>query len=56
MTAANQEQGSAAMSQAQESKAKPAGRRKALSPELREVLNMLSSLEAELSAKQAASR
>lgn len=55
MTAANQEQGSAAMAQAQE-KAKLGDRRKALSPELREVLNMLSSLEAELSAKQAASR
>ncbi len=44
------------MTQAQDNKAKSVDRRKALSPELREVLHMLSSLEAELSAKQAASR
>lgn len=40
----------------QEPKVKVADRRKALSPELREVLNMLKSLEAELGSRQAPSR
>jgi hypothetical protein len=44
------------MSQTHEPKLKPADRTKALSPELREVLHMLKSLEAEFGTRQATSR
>lgn len=40
----------------QEPKVKHTDQRKTLSPELREVLNMLKSLEAELGSRQAPSR
>jgi hypothetical protein len=44
------------MTKAQAIKAKSDARRKALSPELREVLHMLKSLEAELDARQSSTR
>jgi hypothetical protein len=57
MTTRNQETPSVTVSQTKEPKVSAAERRKAaLSPELREVLHMLKSLETELDARRLASR